>query len=67
MIRKLSHNPVTGARAPGYYVLSDRKKYNKKRKKWMYRNMGRYNTLEGAQKRLRQVEVFKHMLLRRKK
>ena len=62
MIRKLSHNPVTGIRAPGFYVLSDRKKYNKSRKKWLYRNLGRYDTIEKAQERLKQIEAFKHML-----
>jgi hypothetical protein len=35
----------------GYRVLSEKKK----------RNMGTYKTKAGAEKRLKQIEMFKHM------
>lgn len=55
-------NPVTREKKPGYYVLSESKRYSKKRGRWTRRNLGGpYTSRKQAEVRLRQVEAFKHL------
>jgi len=62
MIMRLRHHPTTGKLAPGYYVLSESKHYNKRIKRYVRKNLGGpYRALAVAKIRLRQVEAFKHM------